>query len=64
MTQIDNHFFINPDTYKIRKNSKDAKQYLLHNGNGTIVANGRIREFKTKHIGAGIYEVWCEIKNK
>ena len=49
-----NHWQI--DCYKQQVTRKQLQQILLHHGD-TILMHGRLRELKTKHLGAGIYEI-------
>ena len=50
-----------PATAKTTMTKKELQQFLtVHNGK--IIAQGQLRTIKSKHIGAGIYEVWTEIE--
>jgi hypothetical protein len=38
---------------------KQLRETLLDT-NGSIIANGKLWDIKSKHIGAGIYKVWLK----
>lgn len=44
--------------WRQRVTRAEAKECLLHYQ--TWIANGFVWEWKTKHIGAGVYEIWLE----
>jgi len=45
------------DNAKTTLTRKQLKETLLDT-NGKVMAGGRLRPIKSKHIGAGVYEVW------
>jgi len=48
-----------PDCAKVTMRKKELQDFLLEH-RGKILAHGRLRKIKSKHIGVGIYEVWTE----
>lgn len=44
---------------KITMTKEDLRKFLLEH-QGKIIVNGKLRTIKSKHIGAGIYEVQTE----
>lgn len=50
-----------PDCAKVTMRKKELQNFLLEH-DGKILAQGRLRSIKSKHIGAGVYEVWTEYK--
>lgn len=49
------------DAARTTLDRKQLKETLLAT-DGKVLAGGRLRRIKSKHIGAGIYEVWLEAK--
>ncbi len=49
-------FYSMPDIANQSMNRKDLEELLIDTG-GKILTCGRLRELKSKHIGAGIYRV-------
>lgn len=49
-------FFTSPEIARTTMSRKDVKELLL-SCDGKIISCGRLRTLRTKHIGAGIYEV-------
>jgi len=50
------------DSARTTLTRKQLKETLLDT-NGKVIASGRLRTIKSKHIGAGVYEVWLEVGN-
>ena len=48
-------------SYRERVSRKQAQSVLL-NQPATVFKNGETYLWKTKHLGAGIYEIWLEKK--
>lgn len=55
-----NHYVINPEAilYKERVTRKQLRYVLLEIPNPVV--KGRVRNWKHKHIGAGVYELWVD----
>ena len=49
-------FFSNPEVAHQTLTRKELQSLLLNTG-GKIISCGRLRELKSRHLGAGIYEV-------
>jgi len=54
MSNLSNNHW-NFEDYKQVVNRKEAQEILADR---FLIVNGRMREFKVKHIGAGMYEVF------
>jgi hypothetical protein len=52
-----NHWIYKPGLFKERVTRSQLRQMLL--GDSPIVF-GEVREWKFKHLGVGVYEVWVE----
>lgn len=54
MNKLIDNFYQIPNVASQTMNRKDLKETLLWTG-GKILTCGRLRELKSKHLGAGIY---------
>lgn len=53
----DNHYVCRPvGTFKERVTKEQARHVLLNDASPIIA--GRMYEWKTKHVGVGVYELW------
>ena len=50
------------DNYRQRCTRKEAQSILINNP--TVTYQGRVRQLKVKHIGAGVYEIFKERMDK
>lgn len=48
-----------PGIRRVTAKRDEVQQFLL-SGDGTYMLNGRLWKIRTKHIGAGVYQVWLE----
>lgn len=53
-----NHWSLAPGRFKERMTRGQLRAILLNHADPII--RGELRVWKSKHIGAGIYEVWTE----
>lgn len=59
---IPSHYHSKFPGWKQRSTRAEAKDCLLNCQ--TWIANGLVWDWKVKHIGAGVYEVWLERTDK
>jgi hypothetical protein len=57
--KLSNNFWTIPDFANELMTRKELREVLLDTG-GQIIAHGRLRNIKSKHIGAGVYKVTLE----
>jgi hypothetical protein len=52
---VDNATVANPKYFSVKTSRATCQELLLNND--SIFNNGSLYQFKTKHVGAGIYEI-------
>lgn len=55
-----NHWTM-PGVYRQQMTRKQLQEALMKHGDN-IMCQGKLRYIRTKHLGAGIYNVWFEAK--
>jgi hypothetical protein len=63
MKQLPNDFYSYPDIANMTITGKELKELLL-NTDGYAIIQGRMKEIKSKHLGAGVYRITVEDKYK
>lgn len=56
MTQLPGVFYAAPDYASMTATRAELRELLTSTG-GVPMVNGRLREIKAKHLGAGIYKI-------
>lgn len=59
MNYLADNFYSSPDFARMTMTRKHLKETLLDT-TGEILSCGRLRTIKSKHLGAGVYEVSLE----
>lgn len=56
LKDLNENFYTNPEIANTVMDSKNLKELLLDSA-GKVLTCGRLRDIKSKHIGAGVYRV-------